>query len=288
MASTPAIAAALVAVGFAFLVAFPVWAVPSAWRDGVAGPLRRGLQRVAAQWRWFLPGAAVAVFHPIAVNLIEPVMRPWWLGVTGVDFTAWVVAVEGDFVRTFEPYHSAVMDQAVTWFYLAIHHAFVIVLPLFLLASGETRLGRRLVVAIPITYALAQPGFLFLPIDNPSVYYGLDPTPLERAVPGVEAVFYRGTTIDNTLPSMHIGLATLGFLHGRASVNGRVRAFATGYGPLVAFAVLYLEVHWGVDVLGGIVVGALGYAAAKRLLEGRTAQMAPREGSTRTIARSSK
>lgn len=264
---TGAIAAALLLAGLTFLALFVAWAAPrGTWAHGVRGPLRRGVARVAAQWRWFLPGAVVAVFHPLAVNLIEPVIRPWWLARTGVDFTAWVVAVEGDFVRTFEPFHSAVMDPTVTWFYLAVHHAFVVVLPLYLLASGETRSGRRLVLAVPITYALAQPGFFFLPIDNPAVHYGIHPAPLERAIPGVEAVFYRGTTIDNTLPSMHVGLATLGFLHGRASANARVRGFATLYGPLVALSVLYLEVHWAVDVLGGIVVGAAGFLAARRLL----------------------
>jgi len=258
-----------VAGGLAFAAVFVAWATPrAAWRAGIVVALRRGFDRLLASWAWFLPGAGVALFHLVAVNFIEPNLRPWWLATTGVDFTAGIVAIEDGFVRSFDAIHTPVLTWLVTWFYLAVHHGFVVIAPIWLLATGETRLGRRLIVGIVATYLLAQPGFLLLPIDNPTVHYhGADaPTLMESVFPGVDAVFYRGTTIDNTLPSMHIGLAFLGFWHGRQSSNRRMRVFATVYAPLVAFSVLYLQVHWALDVVGGILVAWLGTRSAAWLV----------------------
>ncbi len=92
--------------------------------------------------------------------------------------------------------------------------------------------------------------------------------------------FYsRGPTVFGALPSMHNAFAMLGLLSGWAVAGRGERGVHLAYVAAMAFASVYTDHHWIVDVIAGWVVAALGVALARVILAAR-----PRGPVTRPVA----
>lgn len=205
----------------------------------------------------------VALLHQVVVFL-DPWASTWVLSTTGLEFTRLVVALEGNLVAHVVEYHWAPLTTALVYFYL-VFHAFMLIFGLaFVLLTERGRLTRTALLLYPVVYLLSLPTLLFFPALNPTVYYGF-PSPLEAVIPGSEAIFYHFTTVDNTLPSLHVAMAVaIGHL-AWATGNRRFRGLASVYAVGVPLAVVYLPFHWVVDVVAGVLVGVLGFHIAHRL-----------------------
>lgn len=225
--------------------------------------LRRALRIVVNHPGPLAVLVGVGVIHQLAVYL-DPLAALWVQSTTGLEFTRLVVALEGNLVAQVVQFHWAPLTTVLVYFYL-VFHAFMMIFGLaFVLLTEEGRLTRTALLLYPSVYLMALPSLLFFPALNPNVYYGF-PSPLEAVIPGSEVLFYQFTTVDNTFPSLHVAVAVaLGQL-AWATGNRRFRGLASVYAVGVPLAVLYLPIHWFVDVLGGVVVGFLGYRAAYHL-----------------------
>ncbi len=252
-------------VGLTFAAAFYFFASPPEKRYTSPGKaLGLTLSRLAQDRRFVLFGVIAIIGHVVQVNLLNPVTREWWLDLTGFDFAGFLYAIEGELVPWLSTLHWGPLLFVLFWVYLVLHNAFIFIAPFFLAYTGERRIVRRLLVSYLMIWLFALPGFTFFPATNPTVYLGLDSV-LDRVIPGTTALFYRGTTIDNTIPSLHVGLATLIMLHGLHSVNPRFRRTVVVYAPTVAFSVVYLQVHWALDIVAGVLVALLAYGAGLAL-----------------------
>jgi hypothetical protein len=205
----------------------------------------------------------VGVLHQVAVYL-DPWASTWVQSTTGLEFTKLVVALEGNLVATVVNFHWTPLTTAFVYFYLVFHAFMMIFGPAFVLLTERGRLARTAILLYPCVYLLALPTLLFFPALNPNVYYGF-PSPLEAVIPGSSALFYKFTTVDNTLPSLHVGAALAIGQLAWATGNRRFRALASVYAVGVPLAVIYLPFHWLVDVVGGVVVGVAGYRLAHHL-----------------------
>lgn len=252
-------------VGIAFAAAFYFLASPPEKRWTPPGKaLGLTFSHLGQDRVFVLFGVFAILGHIVQVNLLNPVTRAWWLDVTGFDFAGFLYSIEGEFVPSLGALHWGPLLFVMFWVYLVLHNAFIFVAPFFLAYTGERRITRRLLVSYLVIWMLAFPGFTFFPATNPTVYLGLESV-LDRVIPGTTELFYRGTTIDNTIPSLHVGLATLIMLHGLHSSNPRFRRTVIVYAPAVAFSVVYLQVHWALDIVAGVIVALLAYAAGLAL-----------------------
>jgi membrane-associated phospholipid phosphatase len=222
---------------------------------------RLTLTRIGQDRIFLLFGVLALTAHIVQVNLLNPITREWAKGLFGDEFAAQILySIEGDLVPSLSALHWWPLLFVVYWVYLVFHNTLVIVAPFFFAYTGERRIARRLLVSYLIIWLLAFPGFTLFPATNPTVFLGLESV-LDKVIPGTTELFYRGTTIDNTIPSLHVGLATLIMLHGLHSKNPRLRRILMVYAPLIAFSIVYLQVHWALDILAGALVALIAYLA---------------------------
>lgn len=251
---------ALTFIGLFFRFASP----PEQKPRGLKEPVQTVRSRFGQDRLYLTFGLCAVAGHIIQVNLLNPVTRKWWLGVTGYDFAGLIYSIEGDLVPSLSALHWGPLLFVMFWLYLVLHNTFVIIAPMFLAYTGERRLARRLLVSYLAIWSMALVGFTFFPADNPTIYLGLDSV-LDRVIPGTTGLFYRGTTIDNTIPSLHVGLATLVMLHGVHAKNPRLRASVLVYAPAIAFSIVYLQVHWALDIVAGVAVAVIAYFIGKNV-----------------------
>lgn len=250
-------------VALAFIAVFFRFASPPEQKPrGVKESVQAVRSRLGHDRLYLIFGLCAVAGHIIQVNLLNPVTREWWLGVTGYDFAGLIYSIEGDLVPSLSALHWGPLLFVMFWLYLVLHNTFVIIAPMFLAYTGERRLARRLLVSYLAIWAMALVGFTFFPADNPTIYLGLDSV-LDRVIPGTTDLFYRGTTIDNTIPSLHVGLATLVMLHGLHAKNPRLRLSVLVYAPAIAFSIVYLQVHWALDIVAGVAVAVVAYFIGK-------------------------
>jgi len=110
-------------------------------------------------------------------------------------------------------------------------------------------------------YVIAIPFYLFFNVgvtgnhipDMQAIAYDLTPE--------INNWFTRIDPFSNGMPSLHIGLPfAIWLTMHRWDDDGRwtsYRGFLMGFIVLTAFAIIYLGIHWMVDIIGGMAVGIL-------------------------------
>ncbi len=76
-------------------------------------------------------------------------------------------------------------------------------------------------------------------------------------VPYFHGFYARSNDVFGALPSLHVAYPTLILLHGWRHAGWPVRALALAYFATMAFAAVYLDHHWILDVVAGVSLSAL-------------------------------
>jgi membrane-associated phospholipid phosphatase len=108
-----------------------------------------------------------------------------------------------------------------------------------------------------IIYIIALPFYLFLPIRNVYTFYEVEKSALETVIPSVETFFYSTTTKNNCLPSLHTAMTILIAYCIRLTGNKKLTYFIYFTMISVILSVIYLSIHWIMDVICGVIL-ALG------------------------------
>ena len=178
---------------------------------------------------------------------------------TGLDMTPYIYAIEGDLVVLFQDaFRAAWLDVFMTHFYIA-GFMFITYASIFYVTYFDDRwMADRVALCVAWVYLLAIPFYLFFNVrvtgfyieDMDAIAYTLNPE--------IEDWFRRIDAFTNCMPSLHIAVPFAIWLTFRKhDHDGRWRRFQNmtlGYIILTAFAIIYLGIHWFVDIIGGMIL----------------------------------
>ncbi len=181
---------------------------------------------------------------------------------TGLDMTPWIYAIEGDMVLWIQ---EALLND---WLTVIMTHFYVVgfmiicYVSIFYFAYFDDRwMADRICLTIFWVYALAVPFYLFFNVRVTGDH-----------IPGMETLAYDltgeindwFTRIDpftNGMPSLHIGFPFAVWLCLlRNDVDGRwkvYRKIVFAYTLITAFCIVYLGIHWFLDIIGGMAIAAM-------------------------------
>ena len=180
---------------------------------------------------------------------------------TGLDMTPYIYAIEGDLVVLFQDaFRAEWLDVLMTHFYIA-GFMFITYASIFYVTYFDDRwMADRIALCVAWVYLLAIPFYLFFNVrvtgfyieDMDAIAYTLNPE--------IEDWFRRIDAFTNCMPSLHIAVPFAIWLTFRKyDHDGRWRRFQNMtlvYIILTAFAIIYLGIHWFVDIIGGMMIAA--------------------------------
>jgi membrane-associated phospholipid phosphatase len=188
---------------------------------------------------------------------------------TGLDMTPYIWAIEGNLVlwvqQTFE---ADWLTTALTHFYVA-GFMFICYVSVFYFAYFDDRwLADRVTLSIAWVYILAVPFYLFFNVRVTGDTIPEMETLAYSLTPEIADWFRRIDPFTNGMPSLHIGipfavwLCLTRFDDDRRWNRYRYTVFA--YTLLTAFTIIYLGIHWFVDIIGGMLIAGAAVSMADR------------------------
>ena len=188
---------------------------------------------------------------------------------TGLDMTPYIWAIEGNLVlwvqQTFE---ADWLTTALTHFYVA-GFMFVCYVSVFYFAYFDDRwLADRVTLSIAWVYILAVPFYLFFNVRVTGDTIPEMETLAYTLTPEIADWFRRIDPFTNGMPSLHIGipfavwLCLTRFDDDRRWNRYRHTVFL--YTVLTAFTIVYLGIHWFLDIIGGMLIAGAAVSMADR------------------------
>jgi len=191
----------------------------------------------------------VVAFHLFEVNVIDSHTTE----LVGYDFANNIKDIEGDFVFWFSQHWTPVLVYFFVLIYIGVYSFTLWFSPVYFLLTNNKKAMKTLAYGLLLIYIIALPFYLFLPITNVYTYYNVS-SALETVIPSVESFFYSTTTQNNCLPSLHTAMTI--FIAYSVSLTGNKKftyfAFITMI--LVIISVIYLSIHWVLDIISGAIL----------------------------------
>ena len=179
---------------------------------------------------------------------------------TQLDMTALAYAIEGDIVLWVqEGLRNDFLDVALTHFYVMGFMTATFASFLYPIYFDDRHMADRVSLSMFWVYLLSIPFFLFLNVRVTGDYIPAMETIAYDLTPEIHNWFNRIDPFTNGMPSLHIGLPFAIWLSmHRWDEDGRwsrYRLFLVLFIILTAFSILYLGIHWIVDIIGGMAIG---------------------------------
>ena len=184
-------------------------------------------------------------------------------------WTDWVYSLEGDITKWVQDFfRNDVLTEFLNFHYLFIYLFLIYVTTVYFAFSGDRDMTDKVTLNYLLIYALAVPYYLFFNVEVTSSW-----------IPGMDALLYQEgwytvfyalhDPLDNAVPSLHVaipfGILMLNYLHVKEA-GGTLRkwrhwpyhVFVLINTLLFIFTILYLGIHWVVDIPLGLLIGSLG------------------------------
>jgi len=181
---------------------------------------------------------------------------------TGLDMTPWIYAIEGDLVLHFQQFFEAEwLTVILTHFYVA-GFMFICYVSVFYFAYFDDRwMADRVTLAIAWVYLLAIPFYLFFNVRVTGNYIPEMKTLAYSLNPEIADWFRRIDPFTNCMPSLHIGVPYAVWLCMRRFDHDKrwelYRKIVLAYVLLTAFTIIYLGIHWILDIAGGMIIASI-------------------------------
>ncbi|RJU81674.1 MAG: phosphatase PAP2 family protein [Candidatus Poseidoniales archaeon] len=228
-------------------------------------PVKRWLQ-VFHDQRYYLHAMGYIViikWKSITDTLNEPIKLR-----TG-HWTEAVYSFEGNLTQHVQEFFlNDTLTAVLNFHYLFIYLFLIYVTTVYFAYTGDRDMTDKVALNYLLIYALAVPYYLFFNVEVTSSW-----------IPGMESLLYHEgwysvfyathDPLDNAVPSLHVaipfGILLLNYLHVRE--NGgtlrewrhfRYHMFVLLNTALFVFTILYLGIHWFIDIPLGLLIGGVG------------------------------
>ena len=217
-------------------------------------------------FRYVILILGVVGLHLVEVNVLDPFVN----SVVSWDFASIMVSIEDSFVvGLVDLWHPWVVGFFVL-IYIAVYPFTLWFSVVYFIWCREVKGLRTLAWGLVFVYAVALPFYLFFPVSNVYTFFDSG-SALEVVIPGVEQFFYSTTTSDNCFPSLHTAMSLMVALSVWWTGNRRFGWFAWIVAGLVIVSVVYLAIHWLMDVVAGVVlVVGVSFILRRWFVEGDT------------------
>jgi len=180
---------------------------------------------------------------------------------THLDMTPFIYAIEGDLVLWVQQtFLNEILTFVLTHYYVAGYMLVTYTASLYFVYFDDRWMADRVLLAMFFVYALAVPFYLFFNVRVTGDHIPEMATLAYSLTPEIQTWFTRIDPFTNGMPSLHIGLPFAVWLGiHRWDDDQRwslYRKFLGWYILLTGFAIIYLGIHWFVDIIGGIAVAA--------------------------------
>lgn len=191
----------------------------------------------------------IVLLHLIEVNIIDPITTSFFQP----GFTTLIMTIEQDFVARFSSFWMPITILFFVFIYIILYPFTLWYTPVYLIITNRTNALKTLTFALLFLYLFALPFYLFFPVTNVYTHFGL-PSALNSVIPQVETFFYTTTTQNNCFPSLHTAMSIVISRTIFLTENKRFEYLGIFVMVTVIISVLYLSIHWIIDVIGGIIV----------------------------------
>jgi len=187
---------------------------------------------------------------------------------TRIDMTPYVYAIEGDVVLWIqEGFRYALLDQILTHFYVMGFMAITFSSLVYPIYFDDRYMADRVCMSMFWVYIFAIPFYLFFNVRVTGDHIPAMETIAYDLTPEIHNWFTRIDPFTNGMPSLHIGLPFAVWLtmqkwdeDGRWS---KFRHLTLVFILITAFTIIYLGIHWLIDILGGMVIAILAVRMAQ-------------------------
>ena len=181
---------------------------------------------------------------------------------TQLDMTFLVYAIEGDTVLWVqEGLRNDFLDVFMTHFYVMGFMTATFASFVYPIYFDDRHMADRVSLSMFWVYILAIPFYLFLNVKVTGNYVEGMETIAYDLTPEIHNWFNRIDPFTNGMPSLHIGLPFAIWLSmHRWDEDGRwerFRLFLIFFITLTSVSIVYLGIHWFVDIIGGMLVAIL-------------------------------
>ena len=178
---------------------------------------------------------------------------------TKLDMTPYVYAIEGDIVLWVQQeMRNAALDQMLTHFYVMGFMTATFASFLYPIYFDDRHMADRVSLSMFWVYVIAIPFFLFFNVGVTGDHIPSMQTIAYDLTPEIHNWFTRIDPFSNGMPSLHIGLPfAIWLTMQRWDEDGRwvnYRNFLIVFMLVTAFSIIYLGIHWIVDIIGGMAV----------------------------------
>jgi len=206
-------------------------------------------KNIINQYIFLLIIIGVIAFHLLEVNVIDAPVTNW----IGFDFADNIRGIEGDTVFWFSQHWTPILVYFFVIIYIGVYTFTLWFAPLYFIITDDKKAMKTLAYGLLLIYIVALPFFLFLPITNVYTYYNVG-SALEGVIPSIDNFYYFTTTQNNVLPSLHTALTILIAYSVSLTGNKKFTYFTYIVMMLVIISVIYLSIHWIIDVITGLLL----------------------------------
>ena len=210
---------------------------------------------------WLHIAIVLSIYN--AKDFLDEVDRILMANTDGMlNMTPWIYAIEGEMALWVqETFKADWLTAFMTHFYV-VGFMVICYVSIFYFAYFDDRyMADRISLTIFWVYILAIPFYLFFNVHVTGNYIPGMETLAYNHTPEINDWFHRIDPLTNGMPSLHIAFPFAVWLcllrydtDGRWTVYRRI-IFA--FVLLTAFCILYLGIHWFMDIIGGMIVAAI-------------------------------
>lgn len=235
---------------------------------------RERLARTRSEWRTRLKTAGPTVGVLLFILLINRLARqraPRLSREIGIHLTSWFYNIEGEFILVFQSIATPEVNAYFSLIYI-YGYTFLLIFPVIAYFTlSDTRIFRRLLTAYALNYAIGLVLYVFIIAYGPR---NLMPAEVTETMlfdinPQYRYITREVNSNTNVFPSLHTSLSATVAAFAAITRSEFPRWFpvAVVLATSVAISTMYLGIHWGIDVVAGLLLAALCVELSDRLVD---------------------